>query len=127
MQPCEVTLLRSAAHRAELVLFLNAELFWFRGHFPQQAILPGVAQIDWVMRYTGQLLVADYHLHSIHQLKFQSPMLPNQQVLLSLEWQPLREWLVFSYQRYQPPASNQPSQSASYYQVYSSGKLRLCR
>lgn len=26
-------------------------LFWFRGHFAVQPLLPGVAQIDWVMHY----------------------------------------------------------------------------
>jgi len=27
-------------------LFLDPKLAWFKGHFPEQSILPGVAQID---------------------------------------------------------------------------------
>ena len=32
-----------------LRLHADAELFWFRGHFPTLPILPGVAQLDWAL------------------------------------------------------------------------------
>ena len=44
------------ADRVEIVLSLDPALFWFRGHFAVQPLLPGVAQIDWAMHYATRLL-----------------------------------------------------------------------
>ena len=33
----------------EIVLYLDPMLYWFNGHFAVQPLLPGVAQLDWVM------------------------------------------------------------------------------
>ena len=40
----------------EIVLHLDPSLFWFQGHFAVQPLLPGVAQIDWVMHYATTLI-----------------------------------------------------------------------
>ena len=50
---------RSRELRADsvtLILQIDAGLFWFQGHFPHLPILPGVAQLDWVMHYGVSLL-----------------------------------------------------------------------
>lgn len=36
-------------------LFLDPKLAWFKGHFPEQSILPGVAQIDWARLYAAKI------------------------------------------------------------------------
>lgn len=117
MNPREIAVTHPAPQRAEIVLYLDPDLFWFRGHFPAQAVLPGVAQLDWVMHYAQQTLVADYQFHSIRQVKFQAPLLPGHQITLVLEWLPQSQILSFIYQRH----------IAEQRHTATSGKIHLCR
>lgn len=113
MQPEVLQQQVSDATHASLQLHLPAELFWFRGHFPQHPILPGVTQLNWVMQYARQLLAIEAGFKGIEVVKFQQPLLPGQRVLLQLEWQPERHKLLFSYQVGEATAS--------------SGKISLCQ
>lgn len=133
MMPPEISRYQPEANHAEITLHLAADLFWFRGHFPDQPILPGMAQLNWVMYYSQQLLATDYTLHSIRQLKFQAPLLPGDHITLVLDWQPASQLLIFSYQCHMP---HHPSDSANWQQMSndrpcrkttSNGKLLLCR
>ncbi|CAM4255734.1 MULTISPECIES: hydroxymyristoyl-ACP dehydratase [Lelliottia] len=101
----------------EIVLHLDPALFWFHGHFAVQPLLPGVAQLDWVMHYATTLLAPEYRFHSIQNVKFQAPLLPNTTVTLTLSWNAERQILTFSYQRHDCDARH----------TASSGKIRLCR
>ncbi len=56
MKPHEIERHQAQANHLEIVLHLRADLFWFRGHFAVQPLLPGVAQIDWAMSYALTLL-----------------------------------------------------------------------
>lgn len=103
--------------QAAIVLHLDPTLFWFRGHFAIQPLLPGVAQLDWVMHYAGMLLAPGFRFHSMQNVKFQAPLLPDNTVTLTLTWQEERQLLMFSYQRHEGEARH----------TASSGKLRLCR
>lgn len=77
----------------------------------------GVAQIDWAMSYALNLLAHGWRFHSIQNIKFQSPLLPENRVTLALNWQEERQILSFSYQRHDGDARH----------TASSGKIRLCR
>lgn len=101
----------------EIDLYLDPALFWFQGHFAVQPLLPGVAQLDWVMHYAATLLAPEYHFHSIQNVKFQSPLLPDTTVTLTLNWNVERQMLSFSYQRH----------DGEHRHTASSGKIRLCR
>ena len=87
-----------------------------RQGFAVQPLLPGVAQLDWVMHYAAAL-ASGYRFHSIQNVKFAAPLLPENTVTLLLAWQPEREMLTFSYQRH---AGNERHTA-------SSGKIRLCQ
>lgn len=117
MTPHEITRRLPHEGQAEIDLHLPATLFWFRGHFAVQPILPGVAQLDWVMHYARELLTPGLRFHSIQNVKFQSPLLPENTVTLTLNWQEARQTLAFSYQRHDGDARH----------TTSSGKIRLCR
>ncbi|WP_158780431.1 3-hydroxyacyl-ACP dehydratase FabZ family protein [Pantoea sp. BAV 3049] len=84
--------------QAEILLRADADLFWFRGHFPGQPILPGVAQLDWVMHYGLKLLAPGYVFSSVENIKFQQPILPDSTLKLTLSWNSARNWLLFDYQ-----------------------------
>lgn len=116
MKPHEITRRQADPHQLEVVLRLDPALFWFKGHFAVQPLLPGVAQIDWVMHYAPELLLPGWRFHSIQNVKFQAPLLPASTVTLNLSWQAARQQLTFSYQRHDGEARH----------TASSGKIRLC-
>lgn len=115
MLPVELSC-QQQADQAELLLKVEPDLFWFRGHFPTQPILPGVAQLDWVMRYGVQLLAPGKRFSPIENIKFQQPILPGSTLRLTLNWQQAKNWLLFDYQILAGEAS----------QRVSSGKISLC-
>nr|WP_318383444.1 hydroxymyristoyl-ACP dehydratase [uncultured Enterobacter sp.] len=117
MKPHEIERHQPAPQHADIVLQLDPGLFWFSGHFAVQPLLPGVAQLDWVMHYATTLLAPAYRFHSINNVKFQAPLLPGNTVTLSLSWQPEKEVLTFCYQRHAGDERH----------TASSGKIRLCR
>ncbi len=68
-----------------LDLTIPENLYYFQGHFPQAPILPGVAQLDWVMFYLNRYFAIDTtKLSSVDVLKFQHIIRPSYQIELSL-------------------------------------------
>lgn len=114
MLPVELSLQQQET-RAELMLRVDADLFWFRGHFPGQPLLPGVAQLDWVIHYGTRLLAPGKVFASVENIKFQQPILPGSTLKLTLDWQ-AEKGLSFQYLRVQ----------GQQLYVASSGKIRLC-
>ncbi|ALB68556.1 (3R)-hydroxymyristoyl-ACP dehydratase [Cronobacter dublinensis] len=117
MTPHEIQRHQPSSHQAEIVLRLDPTLFWFKGHFPVQPLLPGVAQLDWVMHYAQAILAPDYRFQGIQNVKFQAPLLPGCDVLLTLDWNEARNVLSFSYHRL----------AGETRVLSSSGKIKLCR
>ena len=117
MMPDEISCQHTDAGEAEIVLHLPATLFWFQGHFAVQPLLPGVAQLDWVMHYASRLLTPDYRFHIIQNVKFQAPLLPENRIILTLAWLEAGEMLSFCFQRHDGDVRH----------TTSSGKIRLCR
>ncbi|WP_338577566.1 hydroxymyristoyl-ACP dehydratase [Erwinia sp. E_sp_W01_1] len=97
MLPVEISC-QQLADSAVLILRVEPDLFWFRGHFPGQPILPGVAQTDWVMHYGVELLAPGKHFSAIENIKFQQPILPGNTLRLTLNWQAEKNRLVFDYE-----------------------------
>ncbi|KFB99308.1 (3R)-hydroxymyristoyl-[ACP] dehydratase [Trabulsiella guamensis ATCC 49490] len=117
MKPHEMARYQTAPDQIDIILNLEPTLFWFQGHFAVQPLLPGVAQLDWVMHYATTLLAPGFRFHSIQNVKFQAPLLPENTVTLTLNWQEARQILTFSFQRHEGDARH----------TASSGKIRLCR
>ncbi len=68
-------------------IFLSPDLFWFRGHFPVQPVVPGVAQLFWARHYAEALLGERLRLARVRQMKFTVAALPGETLLLELEAQ----------------------------------------
>lgn len=115
MKPVELNRSQPEAHQLRLQLDVPATLGWFSGHFPTQPILPGVAQLDWVMAY-GLELAPGMRFSAIDCVKFQRPIVPGSKLELNLQWDAQRNVLSFSYtlltEQGEIPAS--------------SGKIKLC-
>jgi len=95
----------------ELDFCPNPELFQFQGHFPEQPILPGVAQLDWAVHYAREKLGVTQDIIEVSQLKFRELLLPNEKVTLKLALQKDKGRVQFGF-----TGDNQ---------TYSSGLLKL--
>lgn len=78
-------------------LFIAPELPFFNGHFTEQAVLPGVTQLDWAIQLGCQAFGYSPSVATLEVLKFQQLILPNSHVDLSIEHQADKGKLVFSY------------------------------
>lgn len=110
---------RSRELRADsltLTLQIDARLFWFQGHFPHLPILPGVAQLDWVMHYGVSLLAPGKQFVAVDNIKFQQPVLPDSLLQLRLDWDAEKSRLSFRYSLLKDDGE----------QTASSGKIALC-
>ncbi|WP_373085003.1 hydroxymyristoyl-ACP dehydratase [Sneathiella sp.] len=81
----------------ELTLYVPAELFQFRGHFPGDPILPGVAQLDWVGRFARTYFGYQGGFTKLGQLKFSRLIKAETELLLCLELMPDKNRLIFTY------------------------------
>lgn len=115
MKP-NILALKLDANQLIVDFYLPEDLFWFKGHFPVQPILPGVAQLDWALTFAQEHLHASLTLKNIKALKFQMPLLPKDQARLTLTLNQAASLLDFSYQREQD----------SIWHPISSGKISVC-
>lgn len=101
---------------ATLRLELSPALFWFRGHFPDQPVLPGVAQLHWVDHFAREMLGLEGAFSGMQSVKFIHPAVPGQTLRLELSWSAEKNQLRFTY-RLDSPAPDQT--------VVSSGKIQF--
>ncbi|MBU2979659.1 thioester dehydrase [Alteromonas sp. C1M14] len=86
-----------SSESVKLDLFVPANLHWFRGHFPEQPILPGVVQLDWAKHYAATYLsLCSSQVKQVEVLKFQVVIVPQTHITLSLE-QKSDEKFLFNY------------------------------
>jgi 3-hydroxymyristoyl/3-hydroxydecanoyl-(acyl carrier protein) dehydratase len=85
------------ANSATLLLQIDPNIAYFDGHFDNYPILAGVAQLDWAIFYGKTLLDANSVFAGMEVIKFQQPILPNTQVLLTLRWEKEKKKLYFTY------------------------------
>ncbi len=80
-----------------LTLEVAADLFWFKGHFPECPVLPGVAQVHWVMHF-AQIYFPDLQtFQAMERVKFQSPILPCKEIKLILKQDKPSHQLSFTF------------------------------
>ncbi|MBD2791253.1 hydroxymyristoyl-ACP dehydratase [Xenorhabdus sp. 42] len=119
MKPIEIHREHPAQNEVIIQLYLDPDLAWFRGHFPIQPLLPGVAQIDWAIHYAQTLLAPDWSFAAIEMVKFQFPLLPKDKLRLKMKWEEEKHLLSFHYDVETPNGDG--------YQTASQGKVKLCR
>ena len=78
-------------------IFVDASLDFFKGHFPEQAVLPGVTQLDWAVPLGCKAFGYDPKVASLEVLKFQQLLLPNSQVELTINHNKDKARLTFQY------------------------------
>ncbi|MGO4330501.1 AMP-binding protein [Cupriavidus sp. 2TAF22] len=93
------------AMSASAELDISEDLAVFDGHFPGSPIVPGVAQVDWVMALAPARLPVPprAQFRRLETLKFQAVIMPGTTVQLALTWQPERNALAFRLSSAQGP------------------------
>ena len=79
-----------------LQLMIPDNLSYFAGHFPEQAVLPGIVQIHWAGELAKFLLNLE-GFAALKNIKFNSMVLPNSQLTLSLKYNQVKQTLRFDY------------------------------
>lgn len=80
-----------------LTLLIPEELAYFKGHFDEISVVPGVVQIQWAEHYARQYLGLNLVFSHMEVIKFKELLLPGQQLQLSLRYQQQARKLEFCY------------------------------
>ena len=83
----------------ELALRVPPELRWFRGHFPDNPVLPAVVQLQEVLRLTASIWPELITLRRITNGKFRRPIHPADSLRLRLERARKAGKVRFTYSR----------------------------
>jgi acyl-coenzyme A synthetase/AMP-(fatty) acid ligase len=81
--------------QAVLQLEVADSLPYFDGHFPDAPILPGVAQIEWAIRFGRELFALPPHFLRMEAVKFQHIIQPGARIRLELGYNAERGSLSF--------------------------------
>ena len=93
----EVLSVQREGDTARLSLHIPGDLMYFRGHFQQVPLLPGVVQVDWAIRLAQAQFALPPHFKKLSALKFMRVLSPGTQTELQLHWQRDRGELSFRY------------------------------
>lgn len=90
--------LQASPTSAELRLQIEPSLPQFDGHFPGHPVLPGVAQVDWAIRFGRELFALPPRFCALEALKFQQVITPGLTLSLTLTFKPESGQLSFKYE-----------------------------
>ena len=88
--------LERSATQAVAELHIQPQLRVLEGHFPGATLVPGVAQLHWVVSLGQQAFGLELSFADAQLLKFQQPILPGDTVQLQLQWQAEKGCLQFA-------------------------------
>ncbi|MBT0963233.1 ApeI family dehydratase [Denitromonas iodatirespirans] len=97
MSAPDTDLIEHTATSVRLRIFADAGLVHFQGHFPGTPILPGVAQVDWAIRFAQQYFRPNGPVLRLEALKFNDRVLPGETLELALDWSADKATLRFAY------------------------------
>lgn len=85
------------ALRVLVALEAQPDLACFDGHFPQVPVVPGVAQVDWVMQLAREYFALPSVFCGIHALKFQRVIRPAMPFSLEMLHDPRKNSVSFRF------------------------------
>ncbi|MAL78000.1 MAG: hypothetical protein CMN55_02620 [Sneathiella sp.] len=94
-----LTIVRQDGDVIELAFMVTEDLFQLQGHFPGEPVLPGVAQVDWAVKFARRYLGMTGDIARLGQLKFSQLIVGGSHIGLNLDWQREAGRLHFSYHK----------------------------
>lgn len=71
------------------------DLIYFKGHFNQFPLVPGVIELQWVVDSCKELLQREINVQRVDNLKFQKFLRPGDEIELMLRWEEVKNRVVF--------------------------------
>lgn len=87
----------SAPLAAALELRVPPDLRYFRGHFPERPILPGVVQLAWAIGLAREQFGIDAGVERLAGLKFSRIIGPGARLRLELGWSTAQRCVSFQF------------------------------
>lgn len=84
-------------NRVEMDLRVPESIRYFRGHFRDHPILPGVAQVDWAAEYAKLYFQPSAPFRRLEVVKFHEFILPQAKVKLTLSYRPEQQKVTFTF------------------------------
>ena len=97
MPETQVLDLKENSFLAQLVF--PKDYYFFKGHFPNFSILPGMIQVHLAIKYAQQNLNLEGHFSGFKTIKFSRPLLPEKPVRIELKF--LREKKILNFHYFQ--------------------------
>lgn len=94
----EIISVRREGDTARLALRIPKDLSYFRGHFAEIPLLPGVVQVDWAILLARQQFDIPAHFKRLSALKFMRVLSPGSEPELVLNWRASNHELEFRYE-----------------------------
>jgi acyl-CoA synthetase (AMP-forming)/AMP-acid ligase II len=91
------TVLKHNPNDAEIIVALIPDLVWFEGHFPEEPVLPGVAQVHLAVQWAERVWAWQPAGANLLRLKFRHILRPGDTATLSLHRDLTKQRLSFSY------------------------------
>ncbi|RCU52785.1 3-hydroxyacyl-ACP dehydratase [Corallincola luteus] len=80
-----------------LQMTIDDALPYFKGHFPNAPILPGVALLNWAEHFAKQYFILNAVFKGVDNLKFQQVVKPCSLLNLSLSYNQEKQSVQFEY------------------------------
>ncbi len=80
-----------------LLLHVTEDVHWFTGHFPDKAVLPGVAQVHWAVELAKCIVSTPNTFSSVSNVKFKKMIFPNDRTVLTLLINEVKNTVSFTY------------------------------
>lgn len=97
LAPLQPEITHCSAHEAEIAIWLDPDLRFFEGHFPDRPILPGIAQVHIAALLARRLWHIELPGADLARVKFRHILQPNDRARLVLSCDEARQCVRFSY------------------------------
>ncbi len=84
-------------HKATLDISIPKDLFYFKGHFPESPILPGITQVHWAVHYAKDCFNISGIITRCPSIKFTDLIKPGITLKLILEIFPKDSYITYEY------------------------------
>jgi 3-hydroxymyristoyl/3-hydroxydecanoyl-(acyl carrier protein) dehydratase len=84
-------------NKAILDIFIPKDLFYFKGHFPENPILPGITQLHWAVHYAKNCFNISGVITHCPSIKFTDLINPQMNLTLSLENFTIESYITYEY------------------------------